>query len=164
MGFLDILIVCKEYQFHCTIKSQFSRREHCQLNESLFCTTWTQMMGKQRNWNFQDFCLETTKLKTIIRLKVIIPKKLYSYLQLSWGCDSDKLSQCLIMGQSNAVPFSTSSRIERKQSKISPKSLVHFVSPLSLRVLRYSMHYCIVMSLSSIANILSTSHSLSDYG
>ena len=59
------------------------------------------------------------------------------------------------MGQSNIVPFSTSSKIEkRKQSKISLKSSIHTMSPLSPRVLRHSMYYCIVMSSSHYQHLV----------
>jgi len=36
------------------------------------------MMDKQEVGISRTFCLETTKLKTIVRLKVLIPKELYS--------------------------------------------------------------------------------------
>ena len=44
---------------------------------------------------------------------------------------------------------------EEEQSEISPKSPVHTMSPLSPRMLRHSMHYCIVMSSFCTINISS---------
>ena len=49
----DVAVKLLSYRLgSASFKPQFSRREWRWLNKSLPCTTWTQIMGKQRNWNF----------------------------------------------------------------------------------------------------------------